>query len=60
MCQNVSEIAPNRISMGKVIALTKYNLSEKGQTFFATVQNKLHFAMHGQTASELIVDRADL
>lgn len=26
--------------------------------FFATVQNKLHFAMHGHTAAELIVDRA--
>ncbi|HQB82187.1 MAG TPA: virulence RhuM family protein, partial [Candidatus Rifleibacterium sp.] len=27
--------------------------------FFATVQNKLHWAIHGQTAAELIVDRAD-
>ena len=27
--------------------------------FFATVQNKLHWAIHGQTASEVIVDRAD-
>lgn len=27
--------------------------------FFATVQNKLHFAIHGHTASELIVERAD-
>ncbi|WP_102159401.1 virulence RhuM family protein [Zhihengliuella halotolerans] len=27
--------------------------------FFATVQNKLHFAIHGHTAAELIVDRAD-
>lgn len=27
--------------------------------FFAAVQNKLHFAFHGQTASEVIVDRAD-
>lgn len=26
--------------------------------FFATVQNKLHFAIHGHTAAELIVDRA--
>jgi len=26
--------------------------------FFATVQNKLHWAIHGHTASELIVDRA--
>lgn len=27
--------------------------------FFAKVQNKLHFAIHGNTAAELIVDRAD-
>lgn len=29
------------------------------KAFFATVQNKLHFAIHGQTAAELIVRRAD-
>ncbi|MCF6268270.1 MAG: virulence RhuM family protein [Melioribacteraceae bacterium] len=29
------------------------------KTFFAKVQNKLHFATHGQTAAELIVKRAD-
>ena len=27
--------------------------------FFAAVQNKLHYAIHGQTAAEVIVDRAD-
>ena len=27
--------------------------------FFSAVQNKLHFAIHGQTAAELIYDRAD-
>ena len=27
--------------------------------FFATVQNKLHWAIHGQTAAEVIVKRAD-
>ncbi len=27
--------------------------------FFATVQNKLHWAIHGHTAAELILDRAD-
>lgn len=27
--------------------------------FFATVQNKLHFAIHGHTAAELIMERAD-
>jgi hypothetical protein len=29
------------------------------QTFFATVQNKLHWAIHGRTAAEVIVQRAD-
>ncbi len=28
-------------------------------TFFATVQNKLHWAIHGHTAAEVIVERAD-
>ncbi len=29
------------------------------QKFFKTVQNKLHFAIHGKTAAELIVNRAN-
>lgn len=29
------------------------------QRFFAAVQNKLHYAIHGCTAAEVIVDRAD-
>ena len=29
------------------------------QTFYATVQNKLHWAIHGHTAAELIQQRAD-
>ncbi len=29
------------------------------KTFFKTVQNKLHFAIHGKTAAELIMDRAN-
>lgn len=33
--------------------------AEITQEFFATVQNKLHFAIHGQTAAELIASRAD-
>jgi hypothetical protein len=33
--------------------------AETTQTFFATVQNKLHFASHGHTAAELIMGRAD-
>ena len=32
--------------------------AEATQTFFATVQNKLHFAIHGHTAAELIMQRA--
>lgn len=33
--------------------------SETTQVFFSTVQNKLHFAIHGRTAAELILERAD-
>jgi hypothetical protein len=33
--------------------------SQATKNFFATVQNKLHFATHGRTAAELIVNRAD-
>jgi hypothetical protein len=29
------------------------------QRFFASVQNKLHWAIHGQTAAEIILQRAD-
>jgi len=29
------------------------------QAFFAKVQNKMHYAVHGHTAAELIVKRAD-
>lgn len=37
-----------------------YNVeSEITKTFFATVQNKLHFATHGNTATELIMERAN-
>lgn len=27
--------------------------------FFAAVQNKIHYAIHGQTAAEVVIDRAD-
>ena len=33
--------------------------SQTTKTFFATVQNKMHYAVHGNTAAELIVARAD-
>ncbi len=33
--------------------------SDRAQLFFQTVQNKLHWATHGRTAAELIVERAN-
>ena len=37
-----------------------YNLdAPTTREFFAKVQNKLHFAIHGHTAAELIMERAD-
>lgn len=33
--------------------------AEATRRFYANVQNKMHFAVHGHTAAELIVDRAD-
>ena len=33
--------------------------TEESHNFFATVQNKMHWAAHGQTAAELIYERAD-
>ena len=33
--------------------------TETSQQFFATVQNKMHWAAHGHTAAELIVQRVD-
>jgi hypothetical protein len=33
--------------------------AETTKTFFATVQNKLHWAIHGRTAAEIIRSRAD-
>lgn len=33
--------------------------SKTTKVFFATVQNKLHWAIHGRTAAEVIVDRAN-
>jgi len=34
-------------------------LAKASQQFFATVQNKMHWAVHGQTAAEVIATRAD-
>ena len=37
-----------------------YDLSATStKRFFAAVQNKMHYAIHGNTAAEVIVDRAD-
>lgn len=33
--------------------------SRTTREFFATVQNKMHYAVHGSTAAELIIQRAD-
>ena len=33
--------------------------AEASQTFFKTVQNKLHYAAHGRTSAEVIAERAD-
>jgi len=33
--------------------------AELTQKFFATVQNKMHYAVHGQTAAEIIAKRVD-
>lgn len=33
--------------------------AESTRRFFATVQNKMHFAVHGHTAAEIIFDRAN-
>ena len=39
---------------------TDYNSSsEEAKLFFATVQNKMHYAIHHNTASELIYKRVD-
>jgi hypothetical protein len=42
------------------IYATDYDPSvEASERFFATVQNKMHWAAHGHTAAEIIADRAD-
>lgn len=56
--------ASERLFYQKVtdIYATAYDYSrDAAQTkrFFATVQNKMHFAVHGHTAAEVVYDRAD-
>ncbi len=49
--QKVTDIYATSIDYNKDAPTTK--------AFFAKVQNKLHFAIHGHTASELILKRSD-
>ena len=53
-----------RVFYRKVLAIYATSMdydpdTEVSQTFFATVQNKMHWAIHGHTAAELIAERAD-
>ena len=49
--QKVTDIYSTSIDYKKDDEMTKM--------FFATVQNKMHYAVHGQTAAEIIAKRAD-
>nr|WP_318741892.1 virulence RhuM family protein [uncultured Treponema sp.] len=49
--QKVTDIYATSIDYDRNAASTK--------RFYATVQNKMHFAVHGHTAAELIVERAN-
>ncbi|MBN1973637.1 MAG: virulence RhuM family protein [Sedimentisphaerales bacterium] len=49
--QKVTDIYATSIDYRKDAELT--------QEFFATVQNKMHYAVHGHTAAEIIAKRAD-
>jgi hypothetical protein len=49
--QKVTDIYATSLDYSKDAPSTK--------TFFAKVQNKLHFAIHGHTAAELILERAN-
>ena len=40
-------------------AWTTTGTRRRRRVFFAKVQNKLHFAVHGHTAAEVIAERAD-
>jgi hypothetical protein len=49
--QKITDIYATSVDYDTTAAATK--------RFFATVQNKLHWAIHGHTAAELIIERAD-
>ncbi len=49
--QKITDIYATAADYDKTAAATR--------RFYATVQNKMHYAVHGHTAAELIVERAD-
>ena len=49
--QKITDLYATAIDYDKDSATTR--------RFYATVQNKMHYAVHGHTAAELIVERAD-
>lgn len=49
--QKITDIYATSVDYNKDATQTKM--------FFATVQNKIHFAVHGHTAAEIVVARAD-
>lgn len=49
--QKITDLYATAIDYDKTAAATK--------RFYATVQNKMHYAIHGHTAAELILERAD-
>ena len=49
-----------RLKRGTYLTAIDYDKnSATTRRFYATVQNKMHYAVHGHTAAELIVERAD-
>lgn len=49
--QKITDIYATAVDYDRTAAATR--------RFYATVQNKMHYAVHGHTAAELIVERAD-
>ncbi|WP_330588311.1 RhuM family protein [Emergencia sp. 1XD21-10] len=49
--QKITDIYATALDYGRTAKTTKQ--------FFAKVQNKMHYAVHGHTAAELIYERAD-
>lgn len=49
--QKITDIYATAVDYDRTSAATR--------RFYATVQNKMHYAVHGHTAAELIVERAD-